>query len=202
MGFDIIILFFDSIPLWAMLVPIFICSLVALAVIIERLFFFKRLPNNFRTLFREVVRKIRSGKILDANKIMASAEGPISDVVSSYLMHFDDQDKIIILEENAEIAVRKVEKYIGVISTIATVSPMLGLLGTVTGMMKSFTGLESYDILASGIAEALITTAFGLVVAIPSLIFYNYMVQKAEFYIKEMEFVANTLLDLGSNEKI
>ena len=92
------------------------------------------------------------------------------------------------------------EKGLKSLKVLAAVAPLLGLLGTVTGMMKSFSGLArsgpmAHDLLAHGISEALITTAFGLLVAIPSLIFYNYLVVRIEHYIKDVENVANDLLE-------
>jgi biopolymer transport protein ExbB len=78
---------------------------------------------------------------------------------------------------------------------------MLGLLGTVTGMMKSFSSLSKMgpsarDMLAQGITEALITTALGLLVAIPAIIFYNYMVSQIERFVREVEYISNYLNDL------
>ncbi|MFW6364904.1 MAG: MotA/TolQ/ExbB proton channel family protein [Spirochaetota bacterium] len=96
--------------------------------------------------------------------------------------------------------ISRIERYSGAVSTIATVSPMFGLLGTVTGMMKSFSALSAIDVeaqnmLAYGIAEALVTTATGLVVAIPAVIFYNYMVTKSGFLIKQLEIILNSVHD-------
>ena len=110
-----------------------------------------------------------------------------------------------LIMDESENTIRVIEKYGGIISTVATVSPMLGLLGTVTGMMKSFSslakqGTSAQEMLAQGITEALITTALGLLVAIPSMIFYNYMVSKVEFYINEVEYIANSLGGSVSSE--
>lgn len=202
MNSDIILTLFDSIPLWVMLVPIFICSVIAVAVIIERFIFFKKITEDYRLLLKKIISNIKDNKISEATTLSASVQGPIAKIIFSYVVNFKNDDKDIELEQDSEKAIRSVEKYIGVISTIATVAPMLGLLGTVTGMMKSFSGLATLEhamrkeLLAYGIAEALITTATGLLVAIPALIFYNYMVSKAEYYIKEIEFLANGLLDL------
>jgi len=199
---DFIISFFDSIPLWVMLIPIVICSIIALAVIIERTVFFKRLELDYRLIIRNVTGSLSRGRIDEALLLCERYTGSIIQIIKNALTgseSYESREKTVI--ESSEFAIRDIEKNAGLISTIATVSPMFGLLGTVTGMMKSFSGLSkigpsAHDLLAFGISEALITTAFGLLVAIPSLIFYNYLIAKIEYYIKEVERVANGLLDI------
>lgn len=199
---DIIISLFDSIPLWVMILPIFLCSIIATAVIIERIIFYKKIKYDYRLLMGNILNLIqsKSSNIEEVRNICSRYRGPIISMIQdvmSRLSSKNDRERIIM--ENSENTIRRIEKNIGVISTIATISPMLGLFGTVTGMMKSFSGLSkvgpvAHDLLAHGIAEALITTAFGLLVAIPSWIFYNYMISKVDYYLKEIEFVANSLM--------
>lgn len=198
---SVIISLFDTIPLWVMLVPILICSIIALAVIIERLIFFRRIDYDYSLIIKNVSDFVKTDKIDEALILCDRYGGAVIQVIKDVLnsMSFkDDREKII--TASSEDAIRGIERNVAVISTVATISPMLGLLGTVTGMMKSFSGLArvgpvAHDLLAHGIAEALITTAFGLLVAIPSLIFYNYMVVKVDYYIKEVERIANVLLE-------
>ncbi len=203
---DVIISFFDSIPLWIMITPIIICSVIALAVIIERTVFYRRINHDYRLLIKNISEYIISGRIDEALMLCDRYTGVIIQIIKNFLHSgdFKDSGERIVME-SSELAVRNIEKNIGFISTIATISPMFGLLGTVTGMMKSFSGLSkigpsAHDLLAHGISEALITTAFGLLVAIPSLIFYNYMVTKNEYYIKEVERIANGLLEIESGD--
>ncbi|HOF34357.1 MAG TPA: MotA/TolQ/ExbB proton channel family protein, partial [Spirochaetota bacterium] len=111
----------------------------------------------------------------------------------------EGHDPAVYFQFVAEKTQRKIERYIAVVSTIATISPMFGLLGTITGMMKSFgalskSGASSQELLAAGIAEALLTTAFGLIVAIPALIFHNYLISKSSALVKELEINANRLM--------
>ena len=198
---DVIISLFDSIPLWIMILPILICSIIALAVIVERLIFFNRIKYDYRLIIRNILNLINLLKIEEASMLCKRHEGPIIVIIQNVLDSLrlkGDRERIIM--ESSENAIRVIEKNIGIISTIATISPMLGLFGTVTGMMKSFSGLSkvgpiAHDLLAHGIAEALITTALGLLVAIPSWIFYNYLVAKIDYYLKDVEFVANSLID-------
>jgi len=194
---------FDSIPTWVMLVPIFICSVIILAVIIERLIFYRRINHDYRLVVRDCVQSLSSGKASEAADFCRQYDGPVAGVIQSFLSGMErGVPGASVLQDAAERAVRSVEKYTGLVSTIATIAPMFGLFGTVTGMMKSFSALTragqfAYDMLARGIAEALITTALGLMVAIPAWIFYNYMVSKVEYYIKEIEHIANNLALAG-----
>lgn len=199
---DIIISIFDSIPLWVMLVPIFICSILLLAVFIERMIFYKRTDIDYRSLIIGITEKIKKRKFKEAELLCNKDEGPLCEMIHDFLYRWGEhEDKEVIIRDLSERTIRSIEKYGGVISTIATISPMLGLLGTVTGMMKSFSGLaklgpSARDLLAQGITEALITTALGLLVAIPAIMFYNFMVTKIDRFVRDIEFVANSLNDL------
>lgn len=202
MDSGVIISLFDSIPLWVMILPILICSVIAIAIIIERSIFFRKINHDYRLIVANNLRLVEDKKIDEARAMNRRYGGPIVGIIDLVMNRLESgnlRERIIM--ESSEEAIRTIEKYVGTISTVATISPMLGLLGTVTGMMKSFSGLSkigqaAHDLLAYGIAEALITTAMGLLVAIPSLIFYNYMVSRVDYYIKEVEYVANTLSEI------
>lgn len=199
---NVIISLFDSIPLWVMIIPIVICSIIALAVVIERLIFFKGHDHDYRLIMKNVSDLVSSEKYEEARLLADRYSGIIVQIIKDALSGSDfKRSRERIVTESSENAVKGIERNAGLISTVATISPMLGLFGTVTGMMKSFSGLSrvgpaAHDLLAYGISEALITTAFGLLVAIPSLIFYNYMVSRIEHYLKEVERVANALLEI------
>lgn len=202
MDSGVIISLFDSIPLWVMILPILICSVIAIAVIIERSIFFRKINYDYRLIVANNLRLVEEKKIDEARAMNRRYGGPIVGIIDLVVNRLESENlRERIIMESSEEAIRAIEKYVGTISTVATISPMLGLLGTVTGMMKSFSGLSkigqaAHDLLAYGIAEALITTAMGLLVAIPSLIFYNYMVSRVDYYIKEVEYVANTLSEI------
>ena len=200
----IIISIFDSIPLWVMISPILFCSVVILAVFIERMVFYKGISLDYRLLAVSVAEKLQRGEDEEAEALISGYRGPISEMMRRIVKTWRDKgDREVRMRDLAEQAMRSIEKFGGVVSTVGTVSPMLGLLGTVTGMMKSFSSLASMgpsaqNLLAQGITEALITTALGLLVAIPSIIFYNYMVSRVEIFQKDVEYIANTLLDLDA----
>jgi len=113
------------------------------------------------------------------------------------------RDRQLTILASSRYAIVSVERYVAVIATIATISPMLGLLGTVTGLLKGFTalyrmgaGTEATHLLALGVSETLITTVLGLLVAIPSWSFYNFMVAKVEHYVKEIEYISNIFMKI------
>jgi biopolymer transport protein ExbB len=203
----IIISIFDSIPLWVMILPIGICSIIALAVIIERSLFYRSISADYRHLMSKLTTPLKNGDRAEARSFLNRYSGKIAVMIENIMERSADKsEKDIIVRDEAEKTVRYIEKFGATISTIATISPMLGLLGTVTGMMKSFSGLATFgpsaqDLLAQGITEALITTALGLMVAIPSMIFYNYMATKTDIFIREIEFISNSFIDLWGPEK-
>lgn len=203
MGDDVYISLFDSIPTWVMLVPIFICSILALAVIVERVIFYMKINLDYRLIVKNCMEYVRSGRLPDARILCRQYQGPIMDLVEQGIeASASERTNASSITDMSERSIKKIERYMGLMSTIATVSPMFGLFGTVTGMMKSFSALTkvgqfAHDMLARGIAEALVTTALGLLVAIPSWIFYNYMVSRVEHFIKEVEFVAGSLSEIG-----
>ena len=201
MDSTLIISLFDSIPLWVMLLPILISSIVLLAVFIERSVYFRSFRGDYQSYVERVAGKINEEGFDRNNEMIIKYNGPFSDLIESILDVWNGKtDKEFAIRHLIEEYIRKIEKFGGVVSTIATVAPMLGLLGTVTGMMKSFSSLSklgptAHDVLAQGITEALITTALGLVVAIPALIFYNYMVSKVNILIVDLEYIANLFLE-------
>ena len=197
----ILISVFVSIPTWIILLPIFICSIMLLAVFIERMIFFKALKIDYKLLVTGVSAELKKNSADSAMSLCAPYKGPIIEMMKKILSSWNDSDSLEFRVKNiSENTIRSIERFANLMATIGTVSPMLGLFGTVTGMMKSFSGLAgaSYasNLLAQGIAEALITTALGLAVAIPSIVFYNYLVAKAEVYAGEIEYIANTFFEL------
>ncbi|HSV95421.1 MAG TPA: MotA/TolQ/ExbB proton channel family protein [Spirochaetota bacterium] len=203
MSTNIYLSVFDAVPTWVMLAPIFLCSIVGVAIIIERVVFFRRISHDYRLVVAGCLEGVRAGKTQEARALVARYPGPISEVIDGFLSSLPGNGAgPRIIADLSSGAIRKIERHLGTLSTIATITPMFGLLGTVTGMMKSFSGLTregqfAHDLLARGIAEALITTALGLIVAIPAWIFYNYMVSRVDGFVKDLEHVANALADHG-----
>ncbi len=194
--------FFTSFSMWVTIVPIILCSIISGAVIIERIVFFRKINHDYRTLVTMVVKMVKKGNHNEAAELCNNYPGPISIIVKEALKpgigHEERESEIM---SASRIAVNGIEKHVGVIATIATVSPLLGLFGTVTGLLKSFValyrgGADASAMLSYGVAEALLTTILGLLVAIPSWIFYNFMVSRVEMYLREVEYIANSMSQL------
>jgi len=190
-----------------MTLPIFLCSIFSLAIIIERLFFYLSIrPNAFATL-SEVVELVRRNRITEAIDICEKNPFYATNILKAGLARYQETKDIISeAMENASLyEVPKLEKNLNFLSTIAHVSPLLGLLGTVVGLVKCFyvieqktssVGLVNPSDLAGGIWEALLTTAGGLCVAIPTYIMYNYFVHKVNLVTLEAERAATELLEV------
>jgi biopolymer transport protein ExbB len=191
-----LIAFFTSWNMWVTISPIILCSVISLAVIIERLIFFRRINIDYRLIVENVSGRIRQGDIEGAKLFCGNYYGPIIKIIMDVLSSINSsQDRYGLLLGHSRNAIKSIERNVGVISTIATISPMLGLFGTVTGLLKAFMALyqggpDASALLAYGVAEALLTTIIGLMVAMPSWVFYNYMVSQVEFYIKEVEYIS------------
>ena len=190
---------FDFIPVWVTFLPIAVCSVILLAVVIERLIFFRIAQNSLASDLDKFFAALSTGGREKALGVAVQSGSIIVKTLSVFFQIPDGHDPAVYFQFVAEKTQRKIERYIAVVSTIATISPMFGLLGTITGMMKSFgalskSGASSQELLAAGIAEALLTTAFGLIVAIPALIFHNYLISKSSALVKELEINANRLM--------
>lgn len=194
--------FFTSFPMWVTIVPIILCSVISAGVIIERFVFFRKINQDYRALVKSVVKMIKEGSREEASALCDSYPGPISMIVKDAAKPgIGREERESEIMSSSRIAVNEIEKHVGIIATIATVSPLLGLFGTVTGLLKSFVALyrggpDASALLSYGVAEALLTTILGLLVAIPSWILYNFMVSRVEMYVREVEFIANSMTQL------
>lgn len=193
------IAFFTSWPMWITIAPIILCSVVSAAAIIERFLFFGRINHDYRAILGSVMLNMRSGRGQETLALCDSYAGPLIGIirdVAAGVIRKDETEGIILGASRSAIVA--IEKHVGIIATMATVSPMLGLLGTVTGLLKAFMamyhgGPDASTMLSYGVAEALLTTILGLMVAIPSWMFYNIMVSRVEFYVREIEYITNSM---------
>lgn len=189
----------SSIPPETVPVIIILVSIVAFTIIIERSIYYKR----FRSLLPEDLRAIKD--LLKSQKwdeavdtVRTKSWGATASVLVAVLEHRRRDSEYIEdeLKTEAYRQITQMEKFLTELGTIATISPLLGVLGTVLGMIRSFaegTGTKGAEV---GISEALITTAMGIAVAIPAYIFYNILVRKKEERISEMETVSEQILPL------
>ena len=186
-----------------LMVPIGVCSLLAVAIVLERLVMLRHPRVVSPEVLRRVESHLREGETDEALILCRRGSSAITRILLVGISNHQRPKSEIkeIIEDAGRHEVPSLERYLGVLGTIASISPLLGLLGTVTGMIKVFNviavrGVGHPGALAGGISEALITTAAGLAVAIPSLVFYNYFVTKADGLIIEMEKASLRMLDI------
>lgn len=185
------------------MLPIILSSVVALAIVAERFWTLRQakvLPDN---LVADVWR-MASTKQLTEDKVRALQEGsPLGRVIAAGLLnrtHDREEMKASIEEVGGHVA-HELGRYLNALGTIAAVTPLLGLLGTVVGMISVFTHITTVGVgnpaqLAGGISQALITTAGGLMVAIPSLMFYRYFRARVDGLVVDMEKESLKLIDV------
>lgn len=186
--------------------PIIFCSIVALAIFLERLWVLRRrniIPQDF---VNNVEGLLKKQKISEA---VFLCQNDMSSIAKIFLAGLRSTQKGMWLvkeaiEERGSREATILEKNVDILSTIANLTPLLGLLGTVSGMIKTFNAISVQGIgnpapLAGGIAEALITTATGLCIAIPTLVCYRFLKDKASSLIFEMEENSIRLVDLMDN---
>ena len=174
--------------------PIFLCSVAALGFFIERIFKLRRPRIIPGQLITEADGLIAKGKIKEALKACQNSPSPVARIYTAALK-VSGQPRAAIKEVVQEVGRREADelgKYIAVLGTVASISPLLGLLGTVSGMIKTFNIISYYGVgnpgtLAAGISEALLTTAAGLSVAIPALVGYRYLNSRADRLIADLE---------------
>ena len=185
---------------------IILCSIIALAVVIERLWHLYRAKINTQEFMQDLSRHIRKNKIVEAIDLCDQTPGPIASTLKAGILKHDRaRDEIKEAVQDASLdEVPRLEKNLGVLATIAHITPLLGLLGTVAGMIKCFQAIQtkasafnpiSPGDLAEGIWMALITTAAGLTVAIPTLVAYNYLVSRVNNFVLDMERSATELIN-------
>ncbi len=192
---------------WLML-PIIACSVVAAAIILERLWTLQPERVIPKDLTMEVWKWVKNAQ-LDPQHIQALHQGsPLGQILAAGLMNRQESREIVkeSIEDTGRHVVHELERYLNSLGTIAAISPLLGLLGTVIGMVKVFaaitaSGVGNPSILAGGISEALITTAAGLTVAIPSLMGYRYLRGRIDGLVVRMEKEAMKFLEALSQQK-
>ncbi|MBI4522936.1 MAG: MotA/TolQ/ExbB proton channel family protein [Deltaproteobacteria bacterium] len=177
------------------MIPLLACSVVALGVTIERLIYWHRMSS--KAVVEEMLRHVSSGEITAALRLGQDASLPAARILVAGLAHRNPSPaKAMEAAVQAEIPFFK--KRLIILDTIITMAPLLGLLGTVTGMISSFgimseAGIGQPHAVTGGVAEALIVTATGLLIAIVALIPYNYFTARAEREMDAMEHYASRL---------
>jgi biopolymer transport protein ExbB len=180
-----------------------ICSVVAVAIVIERLVFFSKQHGDSKELLRQLGQRIAVDDLAGAVKICRSEKGMLPKILEFGLQRgnknradITDALSIALMEH-----LNSLERNLGVIGTIAVIAPFVGLFGTVLGIIHAFDdiaikGNSSPAVVAAGVGEALVTTAAGLFVAVISVIFFNYFKTRIKAYNQEMIVAANQLAEM------
>jgi biopolymer transport protein ExbB len=184
-----------------MMIPITLASLVGLAVLIERIFVLRQGRIVVPEISEAVMTLSASQDLSVAYAICDRRPGPFANVVRAGLDHADNDWTVIrdVLEEVGRQEATRLTRRLGVLETVAAVSPLLGLLGTVLGMIRVFAtislaGLGNPETLSAGISEAMVTTAAGLIIGIPALVAHNWLEGRAQGIIFELELYSTKVL--------
>ncbi|PFG54951.1 biopolymer transport protein ExbB [Marinobacter sp. LV10R520-4] len=191
-----------------LMVPILFCSVLALAIIFERFWSLRdsRIapPQVLNELWRWIKKKELNGKRLKT----LQASSPMGRVLASGLLNAKHGREVMkeSIEHEASQVVHQLERFLNPLGTVATITPLLGLLGTVIGMIKVFAEIQLAGVgnagnLAGGISEALITTASGLSVAIPALIAHRYFIRRVDALVVNMEQEAIKLVEVVHGDR-
>jgi biopolymer transport protein ExbB len=192
---------------WLM-IPIILCSMAAIAIIAER--FWSLRPNKVlpRHLVATVWNSVKNETFQTSDIELLSKQSALGKILSAGLVNRNQSRERIkeSIEERGREVVHELERYLDILGTIASISPLLGLLGTVVGMIVVFTAITTHGVgdpaaLAAGISQAMVTTAAGLSVAIVSLIFYRYFRRRIDTIVVEMESEAIKMVDVLHNNR-
>ncbi|HLV77489.1 MAG TPA: MotA/TolQ/ExbB proton channel family protein [Marinobacter sp.] len=191
-----------------LMVPIVACSILALAIVLERAWTLRASrvapPQSINELWRWIKKKELNGRKLKA----LQGSSPLGRVLAGGLINAKHGREVMkeSIEHEASQVIHELERFLNPLGTIATITPLLGLLGTVIGMIKVFAEIQLAGVgnagnLAGGISEALITTAAGLSVAIPALICHRYFIRRVDELVVNMEQEAIKLVEVVHGDR-
>jgi biopolymer transport protein ExbB len=192
---------------WIML-PIVLCSLAAFVICIERSWSLRRTRITPKHLVAQVWSWIKNNQLDKTRLKKLKDSSPLGEILAAGLVNHSHGRETMkeSIQEAGRLAVVKLERFLNTLGTIAQITPLLGLLGTVIGMIRVFTvitvqGTGDAGALAHGISEALITTATGLIIAIPALIFHRHFERKVDELVAEMEQEALKMVEVLHGER-
>lgn len=184
--------------------PILLCSLVTVAVIIEKYIVLQKSKYDPKQLMVKIRSSLSRNDIAGASEACSKVQAPVANILKSGILRYNQGMQSV--KDAIELAGKEeiflLEKRLSLLANMAGIAPMLGFLGTVTGMIAAFQTIQQLGgnvnpgILAGGIWEAMLTTAFGLLVGIPALYFYNFFVSKVNRFVFEIETSVEEFLSL------
>ncbi len=180
--------------------PLLVCSILAVAIMLEKTFCFLRLRLNFEKFSRQLRELLSAGQIREAIAFCRRQTHPVPKIAEQYLKNLKEDDlRNEILKREGSLALEKIETRLRGLAALTHIAPLLGLLGTVTGLVTAFHKIEVLGgqaqpgDLAAGIWEALITTVYGLVIAIPCMAAYHGFESAADKIARRMQFIISEL---------
>lgn len=183
-------------------------SVLAIAIFFERLFHYHRAQINAHDFVQGIRNALKRGNVIESIELCNEAPGPVAQVVKAAVVNHDRSREEIreAIQDVARSEVARLERNLAILATIGQVTPLVGFLGTVTGMIRMFMVIQRAPLpnpgdLAGGIWEALLTTAGGLVVAIPTYVAYNYLVSRVQNLVLDMEKAANDIVGFLSRRE-
>ena len=185
-----------------MMIPLVVCSILGIIFIVERAITYFRIKGDTAEIFSEVLASLRESDLRRSIEVCEEYDHPVATTLKSGLLRYGKSHEEIekAMESVALHEVSKLEKSLWFLATLANVAPLFGFLGTVVGMISAFSalaevGLGQPQAVAAGISEALITTAAGLIIALPVQTAYNYFTSKVSNFSLDMETSASMLLE-------
>ncbi len=177
------------------MIPLMACSVVSVAVMIERFISIRRAQVDVSEAIQNAEDALYEGDTDRAVRILSAQDSPVTRVLIAGIQtkHLGERGAERAMEEQGTIEVRQLTKWLGALDTIITIAPLLGLFGTVTGMISAFhviarkEGISTPTAITGGVAEALIATATGLAIAIFTLVGYNYLQERIKHIVAEIE---------------
>lgn len=195
-----------------MMYLIILSSILAFGVVIERIYALNKARIDADKFMDQIIGVLKRNKIIEAVEMCNSTPGPVAHIIKAGILKHDRSRPEIkeAVSEAAELEIPRLERHLPILATIAHITPLLGLLGTVTGMIKSFQIIQAKAAsmvpvnpgdLAGGIWEALLATVAGLSVAIPTYVAYNYLTSQVDGFVYDMEKSAMDLVNLLSSRR-
>ena len=191
---------------------IIILSVIALGIVIERIYNFNRARIDSQKFMDKILGSLKRNKVIEALEMCNQTPGPIAHIIKAGILKHDRSKSEIkeAVDEAAQLEVPRLERHLPILATIAHIAPLLGLLGTVSGMIKAFQIIQTKALtmtpvnpgdLSGGIWESLLSTLAGLSVAIPTYVAYNYLVNQVDNFVFDMERNATDLVNLLSSKR-
>jgi len=186
--------------------PLLICSAIGLAIIVERVVYYTKLRLDYASFSRKLFIHLRQNQLTEAVSLCQKSQNPVAHIAGIYLKNLKNKKRDGLLTREGSFAIEKVESKLRGLATITHVAPLLGLLGTVAGLVLAFHEIEltvgqvQVKNLAGGIWEALLSTVFGLIVAIPCMIAYHTFESVADRIARRMLTIISELDEFYGND--